>query len=56
MLDGKDTGLTTPQRALKLPIGAHQVTLTNAEQGIQLTTEVEISADHPTQLIQDFTK
>jgi hypothetical protein len=55
-IDGEATGLMTPRRALELPIGTHEITLTNSDEGIQLTTEVVISADHATQLIQDFTK
>src|SRR6185312_9352977 len=34
-IDGKPSGKTTPQAALALPVGSHQVTLTNEEQGIQ---------------------
>jgi hypothetical protein len=55
-IDGKPSGKTTPQAALSLPVGSHQVTLTNEEQGIQLTTEVAIKADKPTSVVQDFTK
>jgi hypothetical protein len=55
-IDGKPSGKTTPQAALALPVGSHQVTLTNEEQGIQLTTEVAIKADKPTSVVQDFTK
>ena len=56
VIDGKTTGMTTPQAAIALAVGHHDVTLVNAEEGIHLTTEVEISADHSTQLVQDFTK
>ena len=55
-IDGKPSGKTTPQAALSLPVGHHQVTLTNEEQGIQLTTEVAIDAAKPTSIVQDFTK
>ncbi|MEP6866812.1 MAG: PEGA domain-containing protein [Deltaproteobacteria bacterium] len=55
-IDGKPSGKTTPQAALALPIGSHQVTLTNEEQGIQLTTEVAIEAGKRTSVVQDFTK
>jgi hypothetical protein len=55
-IDGKATGLVTPQRSIELRVGRHSVTLTNGEQGIQLTAEVVVSADRPAQLIQDFTK
>ncbi len=56
VIDGKTTGMTTPQASIALAVGHHDVTLVNAEEGIHLTTEVEISADHATQLVQDFTK
>jgi len=55
-IDGKPSGKTTPQAALSLPVGSHQITLTNEEQGIQLTTEVAIVAGKPTSVVQDFTK
>jgi hypothetical protein len=55
-IDGRPTGLMTPQRALPLAAGHHEVTLTNAEEGIQLTADVDISADQSTRLVQDFTK
>ncbi len=56
VIDGKATDLTSPQRAIALSAGTHEVTLINAEEGIHLTAEVVISADRTTQLIQDFTK
>ena len=56
IVDGKPTGLTTPHKSLTLAAGRHQITLTNAGEGISLTTEVDIIADHPTRLVQDFTK
>ena len=56
VVDGKPTGLTTPQKSLSLSVGHHEITLTNAGEGISLTTEVEITADHATRLVQDFTK
>jgi PEGA domain len=55
-IDGRPSGKTTPQAALALSVGSHQITLTNEEQGINLTTEVEISADKSTAVVQDFTK
>lgn len=55
VIDDKRTGLTTPQRSIELAVGKHQVTLTNADEGIQLTTEVVVTADHATRLIRDFT-
>ena len=55
IIDGKDTGLVAPQRAIELAAGKHEITLVNAEQGIHLTAEVAITADRSTQLIRDFT-
>jgi hypothetical protein len=55
-IDGRDTGLTAPQKAIELPAGRHEITLSNAEEGIQLTTEVVVTAAHTSQLIRDFTK
>jgi hypothetical protein len=55
-IDGRPSGKTTPQAALALSVGSHQITLTNEEQGINLTTEVEIKADKSTAVVQDFTK
>lgn len=56
VIDGKHTGLTTPQRAISLPVGAHKVTLVNGEAGIKKTISVKIAADKPTTVIQDFMK
>jgi hypothetical protein len=53
-IDGKPTGMVTPQAAIQLAPGHHSVTLTNAEQGISLTKDVTIDADHPASLIQNF--
>jgi hypothetical protein len=53
-IDGKATGMITPQAAIQLAPGHHSVTLTNAEQGISLTKDVTIEADHPASLIQNF--
>jgi hypothetical protein len=55
-VDGKPTGLTTPQRAIMLPAGAHKITLVNTAQGIKKTVSVQITADKPTKVIQDFMK
>jgi hypothetical protein len=54
-IDGKSTGLTTPQRSIELSAGTHKVTLTNAEAGIKKTIAVKITAGKPTKLIQDYT-
>jgi len=53
-IDGHATGMTTPVAAIPLTPGHHSITLTNAEQGISLTKDVTIEADHSTSLIQNF--
>nr|MBP6837248.1 PEGA domain-containing protein [Kofleriaceae bacterium] len=55
LVDGKATGLTTPQRAMSLPVGTHQVTLVNAQYGIRKKLSVTISAGKATKVIQDLT-
>jgi hypothetical protein len=53
-IDGKATGLTTPQRSISLPVGTHKITLVNTAEGIKKTLPVQITADKPTKLIQDL--
>ncbi len=55
-VDGKATGLTTPQRSLTLPAGNHQITLVNSEQKIKKTVGVQITTDHTTKLTRDLMK
>jgi hypothetical protein len=55
-VDGAPTGLTTPQRAIKLSAGKHKITLVNAAEKIKKTIAVEIVADQPTKVIQDLMK
>jgi PEGA domain len=54
LIDGKATGLSTPQRAMPLPAGAHKVTLVNSGANINKTVMVQINADQPTKLVKDF--
>ena len=56
VIDGKPTGLTTPQREIPLPAGAHKVTLVNKAERIHKTISVQITADQPTKVIQDLMK
>ncbi len=56
VVDGVPTGLTTPQRALKLPAGPHKITLINGTEKIKKTVTVTISADQPTKVIENFMK
>jgi hypothetical protein len=53
-IDGKSTGLTTPQRAIPLPAGTHKVTFQNTAQNITKTVAVSITADQTTKLAKDL--
>ncbi|HEY3802593.1 MAG TPA: hypothetical protein VGL61_08285 [Kofleriaceae bacterium] len=53
-VDGKATGMRTPQRAMALSAGAHKITFVNAAEHINKTISVSISADHTTKLIKDL--
>jgi len=55
-VDGKDTGLMTPQRALKLSAGKHTITLVSPDKTLKKSVAVQITADKPTKLIQDLMK
>ena len=55
-IDGKPTGLSTPQRSISLPAGAHKITFVNEAEGIKKTVSVSITADQTTKLIQDLMK
>jgi hypothetical protein len=54
-INGRDTGKTTPQRKIELPVGTHRITLVNNEHGIKDTFTVKIKADTPTKSIKNFT-
>jgi hypothetical protein len=54
-IDGKSTGLRTPQRAMPLPAGAHKVTLVNSDASINKTLMVQINPGQPTKLVKDLT-
>ena len=53
-IDGKSTGLKTPQRDIKLSAGHHKVTLMNNEFSIKESFTVEIKAGTPTKMVKDF--
>lgn len=53
-VDGKSTGLTTPQRAMALPAGNHRITLVNGGKAIKKTIAVTIAPDQTTKLIRDL--
>ena len=54
LVDGKATGLATPQRALELPVGTHKITLVNQAAGINQTVMVQINAGQATKLVKDL--
>jgi hypothetical protein len=54
-IDGRATGLFTPQRSLNLTAGAHTVTLTNKQFHIRHTQTVRVVSGSPTKLIVDLT-
>ena len=53
-IDGSPTGLHTPQKEIRLAVGRHRVTLSNAEFGIKETFTVEIKPDAPEKAIKDY--
>jgi hypothetical protein len=56
VIDGKPTGLTTPQRAIALPAGNHKVTLINRENDVRRTIGVEITQGATEKVIEDLMK
>jgi hypothetical protein len=54
-IDGKSTGLRTPQRAIPLSAGAHKVTLVNSDANVNKTLMVQINAGQSTKLVKDLT-
>lgn len=55
IVDGKATGLKTPQRAMELSAGTHRVTLVNKELGLEKKFKVKIAPGKTTKAIQDLT-
>src|SRR5690606_19273593 len=55
IIDGKRTGLETPQRSIELSPGTHRVTLVNKEHGIQKRFKVKIEPGKRTRAILDLT-
>ena len=54
LVDGKETGLHTPQTHLKLAAGAHRITLINAQFNIKETFSVDIKAGETETVIKDL--
>ena len=55
VIDGKATGLMTPQRNLTMTAGPHTITLLNKPNGIKKVLSVQVSAGKSTKLVQDYT-
>jgi hypothetical protein len=53
-VDGKDTGLHTPQTQMKLPAGSHRITLTNPQFNIKETFSVEVKAGETVTVTKDL--
>jgi hypothetical protein len=53
-VNGKATGLMTPQHEIRLPAGSHKITLLNQAEKIKKTISVQIEADKSTKVIQDL--
>lgn len=54
-IDGKDTGLTTPNRAVRVPAGRHTITLVNQELGIRHAETLNITGGRKAKMIRDLT-
>jgi hypothetical protein len=54
LIDGKDTGLVTPQRNISLPAGRHRIVLVNSEHGIRESFIVTIKAGETVKEIKDL--
>ena len=55
-IDGKATGLMTPQRSIALAAGKHKITLVNEDEDIKKTISVQITAAKPTKVIANLMK
>jgi hypothetical protein len=53
-VDGRPTGLRTPQQEIKLSVGQHQITLANASLSINETFAVEIKPGEIEKQIKDY--
>ena len=54
VIDGKPTGLTTPQRAITLAAGTHKITLVSSDKAVQRTVSVQITANTTEKVIEDL--
>mgnify|MGYP000885755191 FL=1 len=55
LVDGKDTGLTTPNRSVRVPAGRRTITLVNDDLGIRHSETVTITGGRKAKLIRDLT-
>jgi hypothetical protein len=53
-VDGKDTGLVTPQRALEVKSGTRRITLVNNDFNIKETFSVEVKPGETAKVIKDY--
>lgn len=53
-IDGRDSGLVTPQRGINVPAGTHKVVLINNEFGIREPYTVPVKAGETTKLVYDY--
>jgi hypothetical protein len=51
-IDGRNTGLTTPQRSIPLPAGRHMINLRNEKFNINVSFPVVIQAGQRTKVIK----
>jgi len=56
VINGVDTGLTTPQRAIRLTGGRHKVTLVNREYNIASSLTVNIHPGRRVRVVRDLTE
>jgi hypothetical protein len=54
VIDGRTTGLTTPQRSIALSAGSHRITLLNSEKSIHRIVSVQIIANTTAKIIEDL--
>jgi hypothetical protein len=55
LIDGKPTGLMTPQRAMKLPAGTHHIGFVNAHENINRSFRMDVPAGKTSKIIEDLT-
>jgi hypothetical protein len=55
IIDGKATGLITPQREIPLAAGRHTVTLVNKQHGIRKSFPITVGAGGSVKVVKDFT-